>query len=299
MYEIASRPRAERKAARSESTRSESVRSESARSESTRPEGATPAKPRPIIQSVDRALDIIEALARSSGKLALAELSARTGLNLSTCHHLVATVARRGYITQDPGTKRYSLSSKIFELSDARAGQIDLVDLALPALTHLNRSTGEAIHLAVIEGTELVTVAKLASLHAVKVDAASGNSNAAHATATGKAILAWLPETELDAILAAKGMERFTERTIATRDALVEELRLVRRYGYSEEREEFHPGVHCIGAAIRGHKGIVAGSISVSLPTMRVSDETLAKSRADVMSAALAVTKELGSNVTP
>ena len=253
------------------------------------------AKPAPVIQSVDRALDILEALAQAEGKIALAELSARTGLNLSTCHHLVATIVRRGYIAQDRATRHYSLGSKIFELSEARTRQIDLVALTAPHLNRLNRETGEAAHLGVVEGTELIVVARLASLYAVRVDNAISQSSAAHATATGKAILAWLPESEIDEILAAKGMERFTPRTIVTRDALIEELRLVRRYGYAEEREEFRPGVYGVGAALRGHKGVVAGAICLSLPTMRATEEVVAKARRAVKAAALEISKELGA----
>lgn len=258
--------------------------------------GAAPArKAGPVIQSVDRALDILEALARR-GKMSLAELSLKTGLNASTCHHLVSTIGRRGYITQDADTRRYSLGSKIFQLSEARASQINLIELAMPFLTRLNRKTGEAVRLVVIEGTELITVAKLGSLHAVKVDSATGRSDAPHATAAGKAILAWLPQLRIDEILDARGMERFTAETITSRRALVEELRLVRRYGYSEDREEFEPGVHCIGAAVRSHKGAVIGSISLSIPTMRVSADALARARKEVMATAQDITRELGSN---
>jgi IclR family transcriptional regulator, acetate operon repressor len=265
----------------------------------TKPVGAKPKKPGVTIQSVDRAFEILEILARSSGALSLAELSARAGLNPSTCHHLVGTITRRGYITQDGESRRYSLGSKILELGEARAAQINLVDLAIPFLTQLNRKTGEAIHLVVVEGTELITVFKLGSQHAVKVDSSARRSEAAHATATGKAILAWLPETQIDEILGVKGMERFTPRTIGSRRALIEELRLVRRYGYAEDREEFEPGVYCIGAAIRSRKGAVIGSISVSLPMMRVCDESLAVSRQEVMWAAQEVTKAFGSALQP
>lgn len=255
---------------------------------------ASAAKPKPTIQSVDRALDIIETLARSSGKLALAEISAATGLNLSTCHHLVATIMRRGYVIQDRETKRYSLSSKIFELSEARAGQIDLADLAKPYLKRLNDETREAVHLCVIEGVDLITLTKLGSHHAVKVDSTISKSNAAHATATGKAILAWLPENEIDEILAAKGMKHFTNKTITNRESLIENLRIVRRYGYSEDVEEFEAGVVCVGTAIRGHKGTVVGSISVSMPTMRVSEEVLARIRNQVRMAASEISREIG-----
>ena len=254
------------------------------------------ARPSTIIKSVDRALDLMEALSRSGGNLTLSELSARTGLNTSTCHHLVATMMTRGYIGQNPRTKEYALGNKIFELSDARVRQFDFVDVAMPALRHLNRETGEAVHLAIIQARELVTVGKLDSLHAVKVDSGfAGKTNAAHATASGKAILAWLPESEQSAIVDAKGMEAFTEHTVTDLEILRGELVLVRRHGYAQDREEFQPGVVCIGAAIRNHTGGVIASISCSTPTMRASDERLAELIELIKETAATLSQELGS----
>jgi IclR family acetate operon transcriptional repressor len=248
------------------------------------------------IKSVDRALDLMEALSRATASLTLSELSAETGLNPSTCHHLVATLMARGYVGQNTRTREYALGNKIFELSDARARQFDLIEIAMPALRDLNRATSEAVHLAFIQAHELVTVAQLDSLHAVKVDSGfAGKSNAAHATASGKAILAWLPESEQHAIFEAKGMEAFTEHTITDVEALQAELALVRRHGYAQDREEFQPGVICIGAAIRNHTGGVIASISCSTPTMRATDDGLEALIELVRQTAETLSQEMGS----
>lgn len=257
---------------------------------------ATRARPAPVIRSVNRALDLLEALSTSAGGVALSELSTQTGLNASTCHHLLATMAARGYVSQNPRNREYLLGNKIFALSDARARQFNLIEVAMPRLKELNAGTGEAVHLAVLQARDLVTVAKLDSLHAVKVDSGFvGTSNAAHATAVGKAILAWLPDNEQNAIIAAKGMERFTANTICDEDALKEHLRLVRRHGFAEDREEFQPGVVCIGAAIRDHTGGVIASLSCSVPTMRAAPDVLADITEQVKATAQALSQELGS----
>jgi DNA-binding IclR family transcriptional regulator len=99
------------------------------------------------IQSVDRALNILEMLAQSRQGLPLMQLSVQTGLNFSTCHHLLATMARRGYVSQDKHTKYYFLGNRIFGLSDGRTQQLDLLAYAKPALEELNRRTGEAVRL--------------------------------------------------------------------------------------------------------------------------------------------------------
>jgi DNA-binding IclR family transcriptional regulator len=258
-------------------------------------EDRRPAKSGRGIQSVDRALDILEMLAQSRRGLALMELSARTGLNFSTCHHLLATMAKRGYVSQDKRTKHYFLGNKIFYLSEARTQQLDLLTVAKPALEELNRRTGEAVHLAIIEGGELVTLTKLDSLHAVKVDSGYvGKSKAAHATATGKAILAFLPEPSLYEVLACNGLQRFTEKTICSVEALKREFETVKELGYSQDHEEFQPGVICFGAPIRNRGGEVVASVSVSLPTMRASDAALASLRDLIRRCADAISRQLG-----
>lgn len=264
-----------------------------------RPRARTPARRAAAgiqIQSVARALQVLEFLAGAAEPQSLAEISAGTGLNASTCHHLLATLGARGYVVQNPRSRGYALGNKIFELSEARARQFNVVEAAMPTLRALNRSTGEAVHLAVLQGRELVTVAKLDSLHAVKVDSGFvGKSNAAHATALGKAILAWLPESELKAIIDAQGMTRFTGNTIGDLETLRAQLALVRRHGFAEDREEFQPGVICIGAAIRNYTGAVIASLSCSIPTMRASEETTAAVRERVRAAAFELSQALGS----
>ena len=122
-------------------------------------------------------------------------------------------------------------------------------------------------------------------------------SSAPHATATGKAMLAWLPEDEIRRIVGLRGLRRFTPNTITDFTALIEELRLVRRHGFAMEREEFQPGVICVGAAIRDHTGAVVGSLSASAPTMRANDAHLERIREEVVSAARTLSADLGATI--
>lgn len=226
------------------------------------------------IQSVERALDLMEALGNAPDGMPLGQLSAQTGLHFSTCHHLLATLVLRGYVNQDPRTKHYLLGNQVLRLQHARVQQINLVTLANPFLRELNQATGEAVHLAVLQARELVTVAKLESQHAIKVDNGFvGKSNAAHATATGKAILAYLADGELAAIIDSKGLPQFTRRTITSVSALKEELERVRQLGYSTDDEEFQLGVFCVGAPVWDHTSQVLASISCSAPQMRVANQ--------------------------
>ncbi len=119
------------------------------------------------------------------------------------------------------------------------------------------------MHLAVLQADNIVTLVKREARHAVRVDSGMiGRSDAPHATATGKAMIAWLPEDQIRRMLPADGLKRFTEKTILDFDTLIDELRHVRRNGFAIDREEFQPGVICIGSAIRDHAGAVVGAIS-------------------------------------
>lgn len=261
-----------------------------------KPAPPSAAKARRVIQSVDRALDIMEVFSRAKGEMRLNEVAAAANLNISTCHHLLTTLMERGYVGQNPRQRTYYLGNKIIELSSARVRQMDLVEIATPDLQRLNTETGETVHLAVMLGHDLTTLTKLDSPHAVRVDSGSvGKSDAAHATATGKAILAWLPENEINRIALAKGLKRFTAYTITDLPELIEHLRLVRRNGYAVDTEEFQPGVICIGAAIRDHAGAVMGSISCSLPVMRAEHDHLERTKQRVRDCARRLSERLGN----
>jgi IclR family acetate operon transcriptional repressor len=250
------------------------------------------------IQSVDRAITLLEAIAEAGGETTPTELSRRTKLNISTCHHLLSTLVQRGYVAKVPVRRSYALGARILYVSNALT-QVDLPARAAPFIEQINEKTGETVHLAVLQGDAMMKVAKRESRHPVRVDTGTlGKTDAAHATASGKAMLAWLPEGEMKRVLA-HGMTRYTPNTITEWPALIEELRHVRRNGYSMDREEYQPGVICVGAAIRDHNGAVVGAISASTPTMRASDEHLALVRDQVTGAVRALSAELGAQAFP
>jgi IclR family transcriptional regulator, acetate operon repressor len=253
------------------------------------------ARERGSVQSVDRALTLLEALARSGGGVALTDLSTSARLNISTCHHLLATLVKWGYVAKAPG-RRYALGARGLHLGHAFLKQVDLPRRAQPFVERINEETGESVHLAVLQGDSVITLLRREGRHAVRVDTgAVGASDAAHASATGKAMLAWLPEHEIRRILQVRRMPSFTPNTITDPDMLIEQLRLVRRNGHATDREEFQPGVVCIGAAVRDHLGAVVGAISASAPTLRATDEHLERMRQAVMAAARSLSAEFGA----
>jgi IclR family acetate operon transcriptional repressor len=248
------------------------------------------------IQSVERALGILEVLAASNGEIRLNAIAKALDLNVSTCHHLLSTLVDNGYAAQSTHGQTYYLGGKILELYGSRMRQFNLTDLVMSDLRNLNEETGEAVHLSVLQGDRLVTLAVLDSRFPVRVVTGGvGESAPIHATATGKAILAWLPEVEMDRILSVKGLTQFTENTVTEHARLVDQLRLIRRKGIAYDQEEFQHSVFCVGAAIRDHFGAVIGAFSCSMPALRAQDEHLKNVEESVKKTARALMKILGN----
>jgi IclR family acetate operon transcriptional repressor len=245
------------------------------------------------IQSVDRALYLLETIAEAGGEATLTELATRTGLNISTCHHLLATLIQRGFATKVSGRRLYALGGRILYLGHACL-QVDLPRRAQPYLENINRTTGETVHLAALQGDSVVTLAVREARHAVRVETGKlGRIAAPHAQSVGKAILAWLPEDEMKRILG-QAMKRYTDKTITDFPALLESLRSVRRTGFAIDREEYLPGVICVGAPIRDQVGTVIGAISASTPAMRANDEHIELMRKEIGAATRALSAEYG-----
>jgi len=246
------------------------------------------------IQSVDRALHLLETIAECGGEATLTELSNRTKLNISTCHHLLATLIKRNFAAKVPGRRLYALGGRLMTLSHACL-QVDLPRRAQPYMENINRATGETVHLAALQGEAISVLAVREARHAIRVETGKlGRIPAPHAQSAGKAILAWLPEDEIRRILPAS-MKRYTSNTVTEFPAVIEMLRHVRRNGYAMDLEEFLPGVTCVGSAIRDQTGSVIGAISASMPSMRANEAHISLVRDEVNAATRALSAEFGA----
>jgi IclR family acetate operon transcriptional repressor len=261
--------------------------------------GATPAGPassradRHSIQSVDRALLLLETIAEMGGEASLTDLSRRTRLNISTCHHLLATLIQRNFAAKVPGKRLYALGTRIMSLGYAGV-QVDLPRRAQPYLQTVNRTTGETVHLAALQGDAISILSVQEARHAVRVGTGKfGRMPAPHAQSAAKAILAFLPDHEMRRIVGTD-LKRYTDNTITDLAALTDSLSEVRRVGYALDLEEFIPGVFCVGAPIRDQAGAVIGAISASTPAMRASKDHFDLMRNEIAAAARALSAEFG-----
>src|SRR5579862_4475927 len=231
----------------------------------------SPTKPRPLVQSVARSLEILEALG-AAGELGVVEIASRTGLRPSTVHRLLATLVARGYAVQSRPSGRYMLGYKLTELADA-AGQrtARLRALARPALELVQAATGESANLSVLAAPSAVYVDQVEGTRAVRMLARIGAAVPAHASAAGKAMLAREPAGSARELLGGDPLPALTANTITTLEALEAELEGIRARGYAVDHEEHEHGVGCVAAAIVDDRVGALAALSVSAPTQRIA----------------------------
>jgi DNA-binding IclR family transcriptional regulator len=245
-------------------------------------------------QSLERGIRVLESVAANGGLCSLAETARRTGLHRSTTHHLLQTLVGLGYLRQDPATRGYELTSKLFQLTGRTWTPEQLGVIAQPILAELTRLTGEGSSLAAYHDGIVTVVAKRESDGPVRVVQDVGAERPIHATAVGKAIVAWLPPAELSGLAARLRFERFTEKTIATRHAFETELRRIRQNGYAIDDEEHYEGIRCIAAPIFAFHGQVVASLCSVGPKTRMTRQKLRDVRIPLFALARRLSERLG-----
>lgn len=221
------------------------------------------------VQSVDRALDLLEALAGADGEVSITALAARTSLHVSTAHRLLATLLRRGYVRQNPDTSRYYAGPKLATLAEGRSRFGELRLRARGILGTLAESTRETANLSVLDDTAAVYLETVPGPQVVRLFTTVGNRVPLHATGAGKALLAWLPAPRREAILERIELRAHTPRTISDPAVLRRALDEIRERGYAVDDEEFDEGVRCVAVPV-GPLGAPLAAISVSGPANRL-----------------------------
>lgn len=224
------------------------------------------------MQSIDRALDILEALASRRSPTGISELAHQVDLHVSTVHRLLTTLVDRGYVRQDPETSRYHLAARIFSLSNAADMQLDLRLVAHPYLEMLMRKVGETANLVTAGPDHVIYLDQVESMHLVKMFTAPGMRAPLYCTGTGKAILAFRSPQQQEAVLNGP-LPRHTQHTLATRADLERELGAIHARGYAVDNEEMEEGVRCLAVPVFDRRNEVVGALSVSGPTSRMTVE--------------------------
>lgn len=246
------------------------------------------------VQSVERALAILEVLANSEGGLGTTEIGEITNLHKSTAHRLLSTLIGRGFVEQDPDTNNYSLSLKLFELGAKRISNTDLLTASRRHTPKLVKEVNEVVHVVVRDGPDIVYIDKVESDHTIRMASTIGRRSPAYSTSVGKAILAHLDPAVVEEIWQASNIQKFTNNTITDLNLFKAELNKINQLGYSTDDEENEIGVFCVGAPVFGLYGEIQGAISISGPAYRMRTRKIEELGEIVKTYGHLISKELG-----
>ncbi len=241
-------------------------------------------------QAVERALAVLSLFSEvDPAGMSLTEVSAAADLRPSTAHRLLRALVRSGYLRQDVDSERYRLGAMAAVLGRAADAALGL-DLGQPLVESLARSSGESSSLGVRDGGDVLIVLASESPQPLRFEREAGARVPLHASAIGKALLAFDGRDAAGAVRALGGLERFTERTISDAGALMSELTAIRSSGVSVNLEERYVGVAAIAAPVLDPRGVARAAVGVQLPSARLDAER----EAELAGLVLAAATELG-----
>ena len=246
------------------------------------------------VQVLDRALAALAILAARSSDCSLAELCPALKLHKSTVHRLMMVLEQHRLVVKSPETGRYRLGLRLYELGSRAIDGLDLRGRARPYLDRLQDEFGETVFFCILDEGQVFYVEKVESQRSVRTACTVGSRAPAYCTAVGKAMLAELPEAEVNKIVQRWGLKAITPNTITTASALKAELKAVRSRGYAIDDEEKEEGLRCIGAAVRSHSGKLAAAMSISGPAFRMTKERVPEIGRALMEATSSLSAELG-----
>ncbi len=226
------------------------------------------------VQSLDRAIGLLEVLANSDG-LSLSDVARQAELPPSTVHRLLATLNRRGLVGQDPETGLWTVGVGLFRIGSAYMRIRKLPDIARPIIRQLLAEVDETVNVSMLDRHELVCVAQAESHAAVRAFFRLGRRLPVHASAAGKAILAAGSDAFQRDLLQRAPLDRFTENTHHTRTALMADVLAVKSRGWAVDDEEHTIGMRCVSAAILNEHREPIGAISISAPAVRMAPERM------------------------
>ena len=226
------------------------------------------------VESVDRALRILALIGETGQGLTLDELAGRLKMPKSTVHRILGALKHRGFAAQPEPSGPYFLGTELLATAFRFYEALDLRALIRPVLSGLREEFNETVHMAVLEGKEVVYQDKVETSHSIRMTSIVGGRNPAHSTGVGKALLAWTyPTNEALRAWASQypSLERRTGHTLTSVARLVEEMRVIRERGFALDMEENEVGVRCVGVPVFLGRSAPVAAISVTAPKDRMS----------------------------
>ncbi|HCU91578.1 MAG TPA: IclR family transcriptional regulator [Actinobacteria bacterium] len=232
-------------------------------------------------QSLERGLAVLSSFTPDRPALGISELARQLALTRSTTHRYVATLATLGYLQQDDATRKYRLGPRILDLGFSMLGSLGLREIAAPHLRRLTDATGHTSNLAIRDDTDVILIDRVRGrpgrYHHLEFTLHVGSRIPAYCSATGKALLAFMPRPDLEHIVERIDLVQRGPRTLTGKRALLTELEQVRRNGLATNDEELESALRSIAAPIRSRSGEVVAAINVAIPWSPVTMNELAR----------------------
>ncbi len=249
------------------------------------------------VQSLQRAMRVLEVLAESAYGMSLGEMAEILGLPPSTLHRLLTTLESSRFVRFDPIEGLWQIGVQAFIVGSAFVRARDLVRIARPHMRRLMEASGETANIYVEDGGEAVCIGQVECRQVMRAIARPGGRVRMHCSGAGKALLAWRSDEELAVILRRHGLPRATERTIDRPARLREELARIRERGFATDDEEYAVGLRCVAAPVFDEQGYAVAALSVSGPLARLDDARLAELGPLVARTARSVTAAYGGQI--
>ncbi len=244
------------------------------------------------IRAVERALDVLQCFSSRTPELTMTQIADQIGIHKSTVHRLLGTLERRKFVERDPGTGAYRLGIRLLQMAYLTLEHNDLRRVTTPFLRRLLDRYQESVDFSVLDQTDVVFVNHFDGPQRVKVAATTGQRLPAFATASGKAILAYLPEDTVKHLLS-QGMPRYTEKTPQTPEAVLEDLRRIKEQGFAYSVQEFEDGINAVAAPILDEADRPFASVAVVGPAFRLTEQRMLEIGPEVLATAREMAEEL------
>jgi IclR family pca regulon transcriptional regulator len=250
-------------------------------------------------QSLERGLSILSSFSPARQLIGISELSRELGLTRSTTHRYVATLARLGYLRQDPPTRKYSLGARVLDLGFTAMNSMELRQVATPHLKRLCDETGHTVNMAILDGVDIVYVdrqrASRRNQDAIDLDLHVGSRLPAYCTSMGKVLLAYLPTGERDEVLSRIAFDRRGPNTLTSRTALLAELERVRAAGIAVNNEELAYGLRSVAVPVMAASGEAVAAVNLAAHrTMASLDDLVARIGPLMQRTAAEISAQLG-----
>jgi len=249
------------------------------------------------VQSLARALSVLNLIAENAPGLNLTGISRELGLAPSTTHRLLTTLQEERYVQYDRDNSRWQIGMQAFVTGNGFLSSRDLVTVARPFMRRMMEESGETVNLAISEGDDVIYMAQVESREMMRVYAKPGNRVPLHCSGVGKAIMMGMGEPDIDRLAALKGLPRLTDKTICNVGALKTELSACKIQGFALDDEEHAVGLRCVASVIYDEYSEAIAAVSVSGPAARIPPERLYQLGASVKIIAADITAALGGKV--